>query len=313
MMKPTRLLPLSVCTLVLALAGCTSTYKWVGIRFLYDEAPVGSVRVLLDVPYLEGSTLEKHRLDLLLPEESPEAGAWPVLIFVHGGGWTAGDKGLKVSSADVYRNIGRFYARHGIGTAVINYRLQPEVTWREQVADVAHAVSWVHSHAAEYGGDPGALYLSGHSAGAQLSAYVALNPGVLREVDLSPRALCGVIAVSGAGYDLADERTYELGAERSYYEERFRAGDPGDGWLQEASAVTYLSAESPPFLLIHGSREWKSLQHQNRLLDQALRDSGAKSRLLVATQTHLSILLALSREDKLPAAAVLQFIRETHC
>ena len=94
---------------------------------------------------------------------------------------------------------------------------------------------------------------------------------------------------------------------------RSRAGDSGDSWLREASAVTYLSAESPPFLLIHGSREWKSLKHQNRLLDQALRHSGAESRLLVASQTHASIVLALTREDKLPGAAVLQFIRGSHC
>ncbi len=313
MNKRQRLLSLAACALALALTGCTSAFEWAGIRLLYDEAPVAPEKVLLDIPYLAGSTLEKHRLDLFLPREPPQEGAWPVLIFVHGGGWTAGDKGLMISKADVYRNIGRFYADHGIGTAVINYRLQPRVTWREQVADIAHAVAWVHANVSRYGGDPRALYLSGHSAGAQLSAYVALDPGVLRAVDLAQSDLCGVIPVSGAGYDLADQRTYELGAERAYYEERFRAGDPGDDWQRDASAVTYLSEESPPFLLIHGSREWKSLQYQNRLLDQALRDSGGDSRLLVATQTHASMVLALTRENKLPGAAVLRFIRESNC
>src|SRR5439155_18980367 len=88
-----------------------------------------------DICYREGSADEKHRLDLFLPHGTN----WPILIFIHGGGLTSGDKALRVSGADVYGNIGRFYASQGIGVAVINYRLQPKVTWREQAEDVAHA------------------------------------------------------------------------------------------------------------------------------------------------------------------------------
>jgi len=93
------------------------------------------------------------------------------------------------------------------------------------VADVAAAVAWAHAHAADYGGDPGALFLAGHSAGAQLAAYVALAPAPLGEHGLSPSVLCGVIPVSGAGYDLEDARTYELGTDLGFYESRFRADD----------------------------------------------------------------------------------------
>jgi acetyl esterase/lipase len=236
-----------------------------------------------------------------------------MLIFVHGGGWTAGDKGEVVAGVEVYRNIGRFAAAHGIGAAVINYRLQPRVTWREQVADVARAVRWVHGHAEALGGDPDALFLSGHSAGAQLIAYVALNPAPLAELGLSPKALCGVIPVSGAGYDLTDETTYELGARRSYYERRFAAGEPDGVWQREASAMSFLSPDAPPFLLLHGTREWKSLRYQNRLLDQALRRAGVPSRLRVARQTHASMVLALSRGDKLPGREVLAAIHGSRC
>ena len=304
-----------VSLLALLLGACGGTVRWLGVRLLYDEVPIAAERALYDLPYREGDgegyDPEKHHLDLFLPEGE----GWPVLVFVHGGGWTAGDKALVEGGADVYRNIGRFAASRGIGAAIVNYRLQPAVTWREQVADIAHAVAWVRAHAAEYGGDPEALFLAGHSAGAQLSAYVALAPGPLGEVGLSPAALCGVIPVSGAGYDLADEETYELGAERSYYEERFRAGDPGDGWLREASAVTYLEPgrPTPPFLLIHGTREWKSLRHQNRLLHRELRAAGVPSRLLTATQTHGSIVLALSRGDRMPGAELVDFILGSRC
>jgi acetyl esterase/lipase len=236
-----------------------------------------------------------------------------VLIFVHGGGWTGGSKDLLVSGADVYANIGRFYAGHGIGTAVINYRLQPEVTWREQVDDVAHAVAWVRSNIAGFGGDPGALFLSGHSAGAQLAAFTALASAPLERLAVDSADLCGVIPVSGAGFDLADEQTYRMGARRSYYERRFRAGDPGDGWLREASAITYVTPDAPPFLLLHGSREWKSLGHQNRLLHRALLSAGVASKLRVAKQTHETMVLALTSGGKLPALSILEFVRDAAC
>ena len=237
-----------------------------------------------------------------------------MLVFVHGGGWTAGDKSLIAGGADVYSNIGRFYASRGIGTAVINYRLQPAVTWREQVDDVARAVAWVRANAERYGGDPGSLFLMGHSAGAQLAAYVALASRPLESHGLTPEAICGVVPISGAGYDLADAETYELGADPAWWEERFRAGDPGDDWLREASAISYVRGDSPPFFLVHVTNEWKSLQHQNRLLHAALTEAGADSRLLVVQgQGHNRMVLTLSREGKTPVPEILEFLRQSQC
>ena len=152
------------------------------------------------------------------------------------------------------------------------------------------------------------------TAGAQLAAYVALDPRPLEQLELSPDVICGVVPVSGAGYDLADDETYELGAERAWYEERFRAGDPGDAWLSEASAITYVRPDAPAFLLVHVTNEWVSLQHQNRLLHSALSEAGAESRLLVVKgQGHSRMVLTLSRGDKTPVPEILEFIRESRC
>lgn len=303
----------------LLLAGCRSAVEWVGIRLLYQPAELPAERVLRDLPYRQGPGTDgdRNRLDLYLPPAGTPAsapGGWPALVFVHGGGWTAGDRGLEVAGADVYGNIGRFYASRGIATAVIGYRLQPAVTWREQVADVAAAAAWVYRRAAEHGADPGALFLAGHSAGAQLAAKVALDPRPLAAEGLSPEIFCGVIPVSGAGFDLADRRTYELGAERSYYEERFRAGDPGDGWLHDASAVPFITPQAPPFLLLFSRREWPSLRHQNRLLHAQLLGAGVESRLVeIPDGSHSRIVLALSHPGKAPSETVLGFIREAPC
>ncbi len=320
----------------LLLGGCSAAAEWIGVRFLYEPAGWPAERVLQDVAYREGAGADpvKHRLDFFLPSGE----GWPVLVFVHGGGWTAGDKSLKAGGADVYGNIGRFYASQGFGTAVINYRLQPEtevvssaplrsddeaaseggsaqdVTWREQVDDVARAVAWMRANAAAHGGDPGSLFLMGHSAGAQLAAYVSLDPRPLESLGLSSDLICGVVPVSGAGYDLADAETYELGAERAWYEQRFRAGDPGDAWLREASAIRYVRRDAPPFLIIHVTNEWPSLKHQNRLLHAALEGAGAESRLLVVQgQGHNRMVLTLSRGGRTPVPEILEFLRRSRC
>lgn len=305
-----RSIPLAAAALVLG--GCSAAVEWLGVRLLYEEAAAPAEQPLMDVAYREvdGSDSMKHRLDLFLPEGE----GWPVLVFVHGGGWTAGDKSLRAGGADVYSNIGRYYAAQGFGTAVINYRLQPAVSWREQVDDVARAVAWVHANVAAHGGDPGSLFLMGHSAGAQLSAFVALDRRPLSKFGLSTDVLCGVVAVSGAGYDLADEKTYQLDADFEWYESLFRAGDPGDDWLREASAISYVRPDAPSFMLVHVTNEWQSLQHQNRLMHAALSEAGADSRLLVVQgQGHNRMVLTLSHDGKTPVPEILDFLRQARC
>lgn len=300
----------SLAAVGLLATGC-GVIGWVGVELYYEEAPEPG-RVIRDVAYWQAPEAdpEKHRLDLFLPQGD----GFATLLFVHGGGWTEGDKGLVVGGADVYGNIGRFYADRGYGVAVINYRLQPAVTWRQQVEDVARALAWVHQHIGDYGGDPRRLFLSGHSAGAQLSARAAVDSELLEGLGMPPAALCGVIPASGAGYDIADQKTYELGARRSYYEERFRAGDPTDAWRTEASAVSFVDADTPPFLLLHVENEWISLHHQNQLFKAVLEEAGVPAWLVVVPgESHARMVLALSRDDKTAGPAILDFLATVAC
>jgi arylformamidase len=281
-----------------------------GIPFLYKEAKLPPNQIVHDIPYRQGSSLAAHKLDLFLPDGRD----WPVLIFVHGGGWTSGDKGLTVGGADVYGNIGRFYASRGIGTAVINYRLLPEVRWRDQIEDVADAVAWISSHIAEYGGDGRRLFLSGHSAGAQLAARVALDPDPLQARGLSRQLICGVVSVSGAGLDLSDRRTYELGEDIAYYEKRFRDGDTGNAWQQAASPVSFARHPAPPFLILYAGGEGAGVQRQAHLLQHALLSAGVVSALaIVPGESHERIVLTLSRSDKVAGPAILDFVHNARC
>lgn len=281
--------------------------KRAGLAVLYRPVPPSSGKILRDVVYWEGSENKKHRLDLFIPEETN----WPVFVFVHGGSLDSGDKCLRVCGADLYGNIGRFYASRGIGVAVINYRLQPEVTWREQVQDVACATHWIQSNVAQFGGDSSRIFIGGHSAGAHLTTRIALDPKPLAEFDLSPAIIKGVVAVSGAAFDLTDDETYKLGRNLSLYEARFRCGDPSEEWRRVASPLFFAHPGAPPFLIIYAAGETKALQRQSQLLHAALREKQVQSELLVVPgQNHCRMVLTLSRADKKTAPAILDFIRQ---
>lgn len=310
-----RRFALSLAWIIVACStqACQSAH-WIGMKLLFDETSIDTARVLHDVEYVdEAPHPTKHRLDFYLPEGNH----WPTLIFIHGGGWIEGDKNLAAGGVEIYRNIGTYYASQGLGVAVVNYRLQPEFTWREQVQDVARAVDRVRRLAAERGGDGEAMFLAGHSAGGQLAAYTAVAdwPATVAAAGLP---ICGVVAVSGAGYDLADQETYDLGADAAYYEARFAtpaepAADPPEDWQTEASVTSHLDPTDPPFLLFYGGSEYPSLQRQARLLHQRLKDAGASSQLeVVPRQGHRRIVLTLSQGKHAMTSQVLSFIHEQH-
>ena len=283
--------------------------------FYFKEAPLPASQVRGDIPYRLDSVADdgKNRLDLFLPSpETPRP--WPVLVFVHGGGWRHGDRALRMGGAEVYANIGRFLAGHGVGSAVISYRLQPSVGWHTQVEDVASAVAWLVTHVAALGGDPKRIFLSGHSAGAQLVARVALDPQPLVVLGLPPGSICGLIPVSGAGFDLEDTRTYELGASKDYYERRFRNPESEPDWAHEASTLAHMGEFLPATLILYADGDWPSLRRQSQVLGQALQARGARVETrVVEDEDHYTIVPTLSRDDRPAGEAILDFVAHTRC
>ncbi|MDB6069085.1 MAG: carboxylesterase family protein [Verrucomicrobiales bacterium] len=291
-------------TVALALgAGSCAAVKRAGMSVLFERTGWPEERVMRDVAY---GTDARQRLDFYVPEGK----GWPVAVFVHGGSWNGGDKGLEVGGADVYGNIGRWLASQGIGVAVINYRLQPGTGWRGQVDDVAAAAGWVRRNAGARGGRGDRLILFGHSAGTQLAAFAVLNGEALRRAGVEREAVRGVIAVSGAGLDLVDPVTYALGHSPKYYAGVFNPeAAPGD-WRREASAVTYADGGDPPFLVMYGGSEEKGMIRQSVRVDEVLRQRGVESRLVEAPgQSHGRIVLTLSRGDKVAGREAVAFIR----
>ena len=152
-----------------------------------SEELVQSMPGKLDVSY--GAASPRQTLDIF----TPETGKAPVLIFIHGGYWY-------FNSKDPRRFPAKEFIPRGIAWVPINYRLVPNVTMTEVVADVRNAVKWLYEHCADYGCDPERIYVSGNSAGGHLAAELVSDDWPDR-YGLPADGVKGVCAISGL-YDL---------------------------------------------------------------------------------------------------------------
>jgi acetyl esterase/lipase len=284
--------------LALLLCGCGAV-AWLGIALFYDEAELPGAQQHLGIVYREATGTQ---LDLFVPAREP---GWPVVLYAYGGGWKSGQRDYVIGGADVYRNIGRRLASLGVGVALIDYRLQPEVTWREQIDDVAAAAGWLHANVVRYGGDPEALFFAGHSAGAQLVTYAALERRRLESYGVAATAVRGIAPISGSGFDLTDPET----ASPAYFRERFGTGPD---WQNEASALRLVSAESPPLCAFVAEDDPPNLHVQAARLRERFASSGVPAELFeIPDVDHYTIVVAASQDGGLLPRRLVEFVGET--
>ena len=157
-------------------------------------APLAAQRT----PWPEGTTElaygadPRQRLDFIPAATGHRA---PLFIFIHGGGWSFGDKNMAGNMA--------FHARaQGYAFASLNYRLVPDADPGEQAGDVAAAIARLVRDSDRLGIDPDRIIVSGHSAGAHLAALVGTDPRYLAAHRLPVSILDGVVLLDGAGYDV---------------------------------------------------------------------------------------------------------------
>ena len=199
-----------------------------------------------NIPYTEKAE-ERQVLDVYAPSNAKNL---PVVFWIHGGGWEAGDKSDVKLKPQMFMDKGFVFVS-------INSRLLPGVDMGTLTRDVARAFGWVHEHIAEYGGDPNRVLVGGHSAGAQLAALLCTDERYLKAEGISFDTLIGCIPVDGDTYDVpaiieTEEtrwRVHHLPAAKFGHREKF-GNDPEKH--RDFSAVNHVAKGKgiPPFLLL---------------------------------------------------------------
>ncbi|MFV0277401.1 MAG: alpha/beta hydrolase fold domain-containing protein [Parahaliea sp.] len=201
-----------------------------------------------DIAY--GDAGERNLLDIYRPASTPAAPC-PVLLQVHGGGWTVGHK------QEQAQPLMYCMARRGWVCVAINYRLSPQFHFPAHIIDVKKAIAWVREHIAGYGGDPGYIAITGGSAGGHLTALAALSAndpayqGGFEDVDTRVAAAIPFYGV----YDFLEHEGQPLNRSmKRHLETKVIGCTPKENpelWRQ-ASPVERIRADAPPFMVIQG-------------------------------------------------------------
>lgn len=255
----------------------------------------------LNIPYavIKGVDPNLTSLDIYAPQTS---GSWPVLVMIHGGAWVEGDKAN--ASEALYKPA--FFTSQGFVYVSINYRLSPAVTHPAHVQDVARALAWIWANIQDYNGDPGRIFISGHSAGAHLAALVACDQRYLKVHDLDLTVIKGVILLDGAGYDIPKAMKVNDGLQDMYLT---AFGRYPPVW-QSASPVTHASAGKniPPFLLFTAGAPPASFVLSDDLAT-ALQSAGVSVEVVKEpTKNHGTITSEIGRPGDSVSEKIIQFL-----
>ena len=271
--------------------GYTIQFELDGLR---RPTPISSAGLLIkkDICYhpQPGKNRSLQSLDVYAPASTSPNGSYPVVLFMHGGGWRASDKNDPLG---VHANVCKALAARGLVVVNVNYRLAPRVKHPEPARDAAHALRWIRENIREYQGDPEKVFISGHSAGGHLAALIALDATYLNEVGLAVAAIKGVMGICGV-YNL----THFAG--RNWMAEHLmtRAAFGNDhGRRAQASPVNHVRADAPPFLLLNAEEDEK-LEEEADELSSLLRDQRISADTSIISGTnHFTILSLVGNGD----------------
>ena len=200
------------------------------------------IKTETDVVYGEHSE-PLHRADLFYPSDVPPNGQkWPVVLMIHGGAWTAGDKSYD-------RVHARKLAARGYCVVVINYRLAPTHKFPAQLDDCRLALTWIESQAEKRSLDLDRIAAWGYSAGGHLTALLALTEAS-KPGESSPRlqvCVCG-----GAPFDLTN-----LPGDTEVLAGVFgKTPAQAPEIYQQASPISHVTKNTPPMFVFHGTKDW---------------------------------------------------------
>ncbi len=259
------------------------------------------VQKLADIPY---GPDRRQRVDVYLPTvptvpavASPgsQGGAAPVLLMVHGGAWSMGDK---AHGRVVEEKVARWVPRGWVVVSA-NYRLLPAADVLQQAQDVASALAFVQRSAAQWGADASRLVLMGHSAGAHLAALVSTSPVHAQQAGARP--WLGTVALDSAALDVPalmqarHAAFYDgvFGADPAFW----RAASPAHGLPELPPGATASSQRVPvPFLLVCSTLRSDGACRQSDAMARRLQAHGGRAEVLPQALSHGDINARLGLE-----------------
>jgi acetyl esterase/lipase len=226
------------------------------------------VQVLRDLEYVQGGH-ERNRLDLYLPEKA--ARPLPVILWVHGGGWSKGDK----TNGPAFR-----FATKGYAVASMNYRFSQHATFPAQIHDCKAAIRWLRANARKYGLDSDHFGAWGGSAGGHLVALLGTTadikelegPGGNEEQSGRVQAVVDWFGPTDfLTVGAKDTRTRLIGGDPQANKEK----------AAKASPMTYVSKDAAPFLIMHGDLDRTVPIAQSETFAEALKKAGADATFVI--------------------------------
>jgi acetyl esterase/lipase len=266
------------------------------VLLLASTATAADPQIQRDVPYVEPKN-ERQTLDVYAPAEGKNH---PVIVWVHGGGWTKGSKnGMQKKPAA--------FAEKGFVFVPINYRFVPNVTVKEMTADIAKAIHWVHDHAKEFGGDPNSIVVMGHSAGAHLAALVCTDDRYLTAEGLSLSIIKGCVPIDVSVYDIP-KRLKDGG---SVSPETFKAvfGETEEIQRDLSPAAHIAKGKNiPSFLILHVA-DRADTKAQSDWIAGKLVEAGVSAKVVGAEgKNHGTINSDLGLPDDKPTKELFEFL-----
>jgi acetyl esterase/lipase len=243
------------------------------------------VDIRLDVPYADNDN-PRQQVDIYLPKDASAGEPLPVVLFIHGGGWSGGDRKGYLTPAGQMAFGGK-YAAISVG-----YRMSSEAKWPAQIHDCKAAVRWVRAHAKELNIDPNKIGATGNSAGGHLVTMLGLTAGnkelegsLGKHTDQSSAVTC-VINFCGP----SDMAAPLMQGEAAKTDDPAVAGLVGGPLKEKADAVkqasplTWVSKNAAPIMTVHGMKDARVHYSNATKLEAAMKQAGATHYLVPVTE-----------------------------
>ncbi len=245
-----------------------------------------AIRAEMDIPYA-GTANPRQKLDLLLPKQRVDEKPLPVIVWIHGGAWRAGDKRSGLGNLAKYVASGRYA---GVSVA---YRLTGEAIWPTQIHDCKAAIRWIRAHAQKYNLDDKKIAVWGSSAGGHLVALLGTSGGVTELegtlgdfADQESRVTCVVDYFGPSELAAMGKYPSRMDHDAADSPESKLVGGPVQEMkkaARSASATTYVTKDDPPFLIVHGDEDPLVPHNQSVRLHDLLKQSGCDATLITIT------------------------------